>query len=111
MQDQGFLVLGSQMLTALRDNIYCLADEVTRKAKLHVPSGYFYIEVCKTSYSVSFDATFESDLKHRSSSHYFRAAGGFSIFAQLWITLQILNLGVFSYFACIFSRRMYFTTI
>lgn len=41
---QSFLVLGSQMLTTLRDKIYCLTDELMRRAHIHVPSGYFHIE-------------------------------------------------------------------
>jgi snRNA-activating protein complex subunit 3 len=41
---QEFLVLGSQPLTALRDRLYCLTDELAQEAKLNVPSGYFLIE-------------------------------------------------------------------
>ncbi|KAM7269524.1 hypothetical protein ACFE04_025021 [Oxalis oulophora] len=38
------MVLGSQTLTELRDKIYCLTDQVMRKADQHDPSGYFLIE-------------------------------------------------------------------
>ncbi|KAG8085110.1 hypothetical protein GUJ93_ZPchr0010g8066 [Zizania palustris] len=41
---QEFLVLGSQLLTDLRDNIYCLTDKLMNVAKQHVRSGYFLIE-------------------------------------------------------------------
>ncbi|XP_077237488.1 snRNA activating complex family protein isoform X2 [Tasmannia lanceolata] len=41
---QEFLVLGRQLLTDLRDNIYCLTDHLMQKAEQHDPSGYFLIE-------------------------------------------------------------------
>ncbi|CAK9177171.1 unnamed protein product [Ilex paraguariensis] len=41
---QEFLVLGRQFLTELRDKIYCLTDEVMKKAGQHDSSGYFLIE-------------------------------------------------------------------
>ncbi|KAI5065441.1 hypothetical protein GOP47_0020136 [Adiantum capillus-veneris] len=41
---QHFLVLGSQMLTTLRDKIYCLTDKLMQKANSFLPSGYFRIE-------------------------------------------------------------------
>ncbi|KAK9265502.1 hypothetical protein L1049_001740 [Liquidambar formosana] len=41
---QEFLVLGQQTLTELRDNIYCLSDQIMQKAGQHDPSGYFLIE-------------------------------------------------------------------
>ncbi|MCO5608524.1 hypothetical protein L7F22_062735 [Adiantum nelumboides] len=41
---QHFLVLGSQMLTTLRDKIYCLTDKLMRKANSFLPSGYFRVE-------------------------------------------------------------------
>ncbi|GKV07323.1 hypothetical protein SLEP1_g19117 [Rubroshorea leprosula] len=41
---QEFLVLGQQKLTELRDKIYCLSDQVMKKAGQHDPSGYFVIE-------------------------------------------------------------------
>ena len=46
MQTQEFLVLGSQTLSDLRDNIYCLTDKLMQTAEQHDPSGYFLIEVC-----------------------------------------------------------------
>lgn len=46
LQSQEFLVLGSQLLTDLRDNIYCFKDKLMNVAKQHVHSGYFLIEVC-----------------------------------------------------------------
>lgn len=50
LQTQEFLVLGSQTLTELRDNIRCLTDMVMQKADAYDPSGYFLIEV---SYGLS----------------------------------------------------------
>ncbi|KAK7411269.1 hypothetical protein VNO78_02702 [Psophocarpus tetragonolobus] len=41
---QELLVLGRQMLTALRDKIFCSTDQVMQKAGQHDPSGYFLIE-------------------------------------------------------------------
>lgn len=41
---QELLVLGSQVLTELRDKIRCLTDVVMQKAGDHDPSGYFLIE-------------------------------------------------------------------
>eukprot|EP00252_Welwitschia_mirabilis_P022827 TRINITY_DN6288_c0_g1_i1.p1 TRINITY_DN6288_c0_g1~~TRINITY_DN6288_c0_g1_i1.p1 ORF type:complete len:268 (-),score=38.02 TRINITY_DN6288_c0_g1_i1:13-795(-) len=41
---QEFLVLASQPLTALRDKLYCLTDQLMQKAQQHAPSGYFLIE-------------------------------------------------------------------
>ncbi|GLT32265.1 hypothetical protein SLA2020_069430 [Shorea laevis] len=41
---QGFLVLGQQKFTKLRDKIYCLSDQVMQNAGQHDPSGYFFIE-------------------------------------------------------------------
>ncbi|PKA52530.1 snRNA-activating protein complex subunit [Apostasia shenzhenica] len=41
---QEFLVLGSQYLTELRDNIYCLTDTLMQTAGKYDPSGYFLIE-------------------------------------------------------------------
>lgn len=51
VKTQEFLVLGGQTLTELRDKIYCLTDQMMRKAGQHDPSGYFLIEV---SYICSF---------------------------------------------------------
>lgn len=45
LQVQEFLVLGRQMLTELRDKIYCITDHIMEKAGLYDPSGYFLIEV------------------------------------------------------------------
>eukprot|EP01129_Flabellula_baltica_P007532 TRINITY_DN2944_c0_g1_i1.p1 TRINITY_DN2944_c0_g1~~TRINITY_DN2944_c0_g1_i1.p1 ORF type:complete len:365 (-),score=80.99 TRINITY_DN2944_c0_g1_i1:607-1626(-) len=39
---QGFRVLGSQLLTQLRDRLYCLSDLVLNGPKVH--SGFFFIE-------------------------------------------------------------------
>ncbi|KAF9592167.1 hypothetical protein IFM89_012661 [Coptis chinensis] len=44
VKTQEFLVLGSQMLSELRDQIYCLTDHLMQKAGEHDPSGYFLIE-------------------------------------------------------------------
>lgn len=44
VKTQEFLVLGGQTLTELRDKIYCLTDQMMRKAGQHDPSGYFLIE-------------------------------------------------------------------
>ncbi|KAF0916461.1 hypothetical protein E2562_007545 [Oryza meyeriana var. granulata] len=44
VKSQEFLVLGSQLLTDLRDNIYCFSDKLMNVAKQHVRSGYFLIE-------------------------------------------------------------------
>ncbi|GAB2295654.1 hypothetical protein Dimus_029808 [Dionaea muscipula] len=41
---QEIMVLGCQLLTELRDKIYCLIDGVMEKAGNHDPSGYFLIE-------------------------------------------------------------------
>lgn len=45
VQIQEFLVLGSQMLTELKDKIHCVTDQVMEKAGKYDPSGYFLIEV------------------------------------------------------------------
>lgn len=41
---QEFLVLGSQTLSALRDRLYCLTDELARKSNLDTKSSFFLIE-------------------------------------------------------------------
>ncbi|XP_027088179.1 snRNA-activating protein complex subunit-like [Coffea arabica] len=41
---QEFLVLGRQFLTEVRDKIYCLTDEIMKKAGQYDPSGYFLVE-------------------------------------------------------------------
>ncbi|XP_047965519.1 snRNA-activating protein complex subunit isoform X3 [Salvia hispanica] len=41
---QEFLVLGRQFLTEVKDKIYCLTDEIMRRAGKYDPSGYFLIE-------------------------------------------------------------------
>ncbi|XP_027178415.1 snRNA-activating protein complex subunit-like isoform X1 [Coffea eugenioides] len=41
---QEFLVLGRQFLTEVRDMIYCLTDEIMKKAGKHDASGYFLVE-------------------------------------------------------------------
>lgn len=38
-------MLGSQLLTDLKDNIYCLTDKLMEVARQHDHSGYFLIEV------------------------------------------------------------------
>ncbi|KAL7602860.1 hypothetical protein Lser_V15G18430 [Lactuca serriola] len=44
VKNQEILVLGRQLLTELRDKIYCLTDEIMKLTKKHTPSGYFLIE-------------------------------------------------------------------
>ncbi|KAI3456620.1 hypothetical protein Pfo_013283 [Paulownia fortunei] len=44
LKTQEFLVLARQFLTEVRDKIYCLTDEIMRKAGHYDPSGYFFIE-------------------------------------------------------------------
>ncbi|KAJ9152321.1 hypothetical protein P3X46_025900 [Hevea brasiliensis] len=44
LKTQEFLVLGRQMLTEMRDRIYCMTDQVMQKAGHYDPSGYFLIE-------------------------------------------------------------------
>ncbi|KAI6704182.1 hypothetical protein NL676_013318 [Syzygium grande] len=44
IKTQEFLVLGRQLLTELRDKIYCMMDHIMRKAGKHDSSGYFLIE-------------------------------------------------------------------
>ncbi|CAI9284880.1 unnamed protein product [Lactuca saligna] len=44
VKNQEILVLGQQLLTELRDNIYCSTDEIMKLTKKHTPSGYFLIE-------------------------------------------------------------------
>ncbi|KAL0321021.1 UNVERIFIED_CONTAM: snRNA-activating protein complex subunit [Sesamum radiatum] len=44
LKTQEFLVLGRQFLTEVRDKIYCLTDEIMKKAGHNDPSGYFLIE-------------------------------------------------------------------
>lgn len=41
---QEFLVLGRHTLSEFRDKIYCMTDQLMRKAGQHDPSGYFLIE-------------------------------------------------------------------
>ncbi|GAB2210045.1 hypothetical protein Droror1_Dr00015298 [Drosera rotundifolia] len=41
---QEIMVLGCQLLTELRDKIYCLIDGVMQKAGQHDPSGYFLVD-------------------------------------------------------------------
>ncbi|KAL1540183.1 snRNA-activating protein complex subunit-like isoform X1 [Salvia divinorum] len=41
---QEFLVLGRQFLTEVKDKMYCLTDEIMRRAGKYDPSGYFLIE-------------------------------------------------------------------
>ncbi|XP_042040481.1 snRNA-activating protein complex subunit-like isoform X1 [Salvia splendens] len=44
LKTQEFLVLGRQFLTEVKDKIYCLTDEIMRRAGKYDPSGYFLIE-------------------------------------------------------------------
>ncbi|KAF5203221.1 snRNA-activating protein complex subunit [Thalictrum thalictroides] len=44
VKNQELLVLGSQMLSELKDNICCLTDQLMQKAGKYDPSGYFLIE-------------------------------------------------------------------
>ncbi|XP_048141137.1 snRNA-activating protein complex subunit isoform X2 [Rhodamnia argentea] len=44
IKTQEFLVLGRQLLTELRDKIYCMTDHIMQKAGKHDSSGYFLIE-------------------------------------------------------------------
>lgn len=44
MKTQEFLVLGRQFLTEVKDKIYCLTDEIMKKAGQYDSSGYFLIE-------------------------------------------------------------------
>ncbi|XP_021687512.2 snRNA-activating protein complex subunit isoform X4 [Hevea brasiliensis] len=44
LKTQELLVLGRQMLTEMRDRIYCMTDQVMQKAGHYDPSGYFLIE-------------------------------------------------------------------
>jgi phosphatidate phosphatase APP1 len=46
LQSQEFLVLGSQLLTELKDNIYCSTNKLMEVNKQSDHSGYFLIEVC-----------------------------------------------------------------
>uniref|UniRef100_A0A6V7QS64 snRNA-activating protein complex subunit n=1 Tax=Ananas comosus var. bracteatus TaxID=296719 RepID=A0A6V7QS64_ANACO len=59
VKTQEFLVLGSQRLTELRDNIYCLTDNLMEIAGEHDPSGYFLIE-----------DTFFNDMRNPSAIDY-----------------------------------------
>ncbi|CAO2167471.1 unnamed protein product [Urochloa humidicola] len=59
VKGQELLVLGSQFLTELRDNICCLTDKLMKVAGEHDHSGYFLIE-----------DTFYSDTRHRSATDY-----------------------------------------
>jgi hypothetical protein len=46
LQSQEFLVLGSQLLTDLKDNIYCSTNKLMEVNNQRDHSGYFLIEVC-----------------------------------------------------------------
>jgi len=59
VKSQELLVLGSQFLTDLRDNICCLTDKLMNVAGQHDHSGYFLIE-----------DTFYNDMRHRSATDY-----------------------------------------
>ncbi|KAL6616593.1 hypothetical protein ACP70R_038863 [Stipagrostis hirtigluma subsp. patula] len=59
VKSQEFLVLGSQFLTDLRDNIYCLTDKLMKQAGQHEHSSYFLIE-----------DTFYNDTRQYSATDY-----------------------------------------
>ncbi|KAM0947268.1 putative snRNA-activating protein complex, subunit 3 [Dioscorea sansibarensis] len=59
MKTQEFLVLGRQLLTELRDNIYCQTVKLMQISGKHDPSGYFLIE-----------NTFYNDLRDPSAIDY-----------------------------------------
>ncbi|KAF3337259.1 snRNA-activating protein complex subunit isoform X3 [Carex littledalei] len=59
---QEFLVLGSQKLADLRDNIYCLTDKLMEAAGKHDPSAYFLVE-----------DTFYNDMRRHSAIDYSRS--------------------------------------
>ncbi|CAD6228549.1 unnamed protein product [Miscanthus lutarioriparius] len=59
VKSQELLVLGSQFLTDLRDNICCLTDKLMKVAGQHDHSGYFLIE-----------DTFYNDTRHYSATDY-----------------------------------------
>ncbi|XP_044342663.1 snRNA-activating protein complex subunit isoform X7 [Triticum aestivum] len=59
VKNQEFLVLGSQLLTDLKDNIYCSTNKLMELNKLHNHSGYFLIE-----------DTFYNDTRHYSAVDY-----------------------------------------
>ncbi|XP_076916202.1 snRNA-activating protein complex subunit-like isoform X1 [Bidens hawaiensis] len=44
VKTQEIFVLGQQLLTALRDKLYCLTDAIMKQSNKHDPSGYFLIE-------------------------------------------------------------------
>uniref|UniRef100_A0ACD5XEQ0 Uncharacterized protein n=1 Tax=Avena sativa TaxID=4498 RepID=A0ACD5XEQ0_AVESA len=59
VKSQEFLVLGSQLLTDLKDNIYCSTNKLMEVNKQHNYSGYFLIE-----------DTFYNDMRHYSAVDY-----------------------------------------
>ncbi|XP_044359066.1 snRNA-activating protein complex subunit isoform X2 [Triticum aestivum] len=59
VKNQEFLVLGSQLLTDLKDNIYCSTNKLMELNKLHNHSGFFLIE-----------DTFYNDTRHYSAVDY-----------------------------------------
>ncbi|KQK11150.1 snRNA-activating protein complex subunit isoform X1 [Brachypodium distachyon] len=59
VKSQEFLVLGSQFLTDLKDNLYCLTNKLMEVNKQHDRSGYFLIE-----------DTFYNDTRHCSAVDY-----------------------------------------
>ncbi|VAH83424.1 unnamed protein product [Triticum turgidum subsp. durum] len=59
VKNQEFLVLGSQLLTDLKDNIYCSTNKLMELNKLQNHSGYFLIE-----------DTFYNDTRHYSAVDY-----------------------------------------
>ncbi|KAI5002983.1 hypothetical protein ZWY2020_027633 [Hordeum vulgare] len=61
VKNQEFLVLGSQLLTDLKDNIYCSTNKLMELNKLYNHSGYFLIE-----------DTFYNDTRHYSAVDYSR---------------------------------------
>ncbi|KAK9054074.1 hypothetical protein SSX86_025150 [Deinandra increscens subsp. villosa] len=59
VKTQEILVLGQQLLTELRDKLYCLTDEIMKLHSKHDPSGYFLIE-----------DIFYNDLREASATDY-----------------------------------------
>nr|TKW18425.1 hypothetical protein SEVIR_5G429900v2 [Setaria viridis] len=62
---QELLVLGSQFLTDLRDNICCLTDKLMKVAGQHDHSGYFLIENSGDEVAEKWDAITSGVLKKR----------------------------------------------
>ncbi|KAK1422010.1 hypothetical protein QVD17_24839 [Tagetes erecta] len=59
VKTQEIMVLGQQLLTELRDKLYCLTDEIMKLNSKYDPSGYFLIE-----------DIFYNDLREASATDY-----------------------------------------